>query len=148
VPPAEPARTSWRFDRGNEGWDNTMQLSDVNIGEGFLRARTTGNDPALFSPPTRAPAGEFNAVVVRMRLTSADGTTFKDRAQLFWRTSRLAESESTSEHFEVQGDGQWHDYRIPVGQNPRWRGVITRLRLDPGNRSNVNIDLDSVRLVP
>jgi hypothetical protein len=147
VPPPEPARTSWRFDRGNEGWDNTMQLSDVKIGEGFLQARTTGNDPAFFSPPTRATAGEFNAVVVRMRLTSADGTTFKDRAQLFWRTSRLAESESTSEHFEVQADGQWHDYRIPVGQNPRWRGVITRLRLDPGNQSNVSIDLDSVRLV-
>jgi len=147
VSPPEPARTSWEFDRTSDGWDNTMQLSDVKTSDGFLRARTTGNDPAFFGPPMRATAGEFGAVVVRMRLMRADGTTFKDRAQLFWRTSRLAESESTSEHFEVEGDGQWHDYRIPVGENPRWRGVITRLRLDPGNQSNVSIDLDSVRLV-
>jgi len=147
VPPPEPARTSWKFDRGNDGWNNIMQLSEVKTGDGFLRARTTGDDPAFFGPPTRATAGEFNAVVVRMRLTRADGTTFQDSVQLFWRTSRLAESESTSEHFAVQGDGQWHDYHIPVGQNPRWRGVITRLRLDPGNQSNVLVDLDSVRLV-
>ncbi len=146
VPPAEPARTAWEFDRSNDGWDNTMQLSELKTGDGILRARTTGDDPALFSPPMQAKAGDFNVIRVRMRLARADGTPFKDQAQLFWRTSRLAESESTSEHFEVQGDGQWHDYRIPVGQNPRWRGIITRLRLDPGNQPKISVDLDSVRL--
>ena len=104
------------------------------------------HDPALFGPPMQARASEFSTVVVRMRLLRADGATFADSAQLFWRTSRLAESESSSVGFPVQGDGQWHECRVPVSQNPRWRGVITHLRLDPCNQPNVRVDLDSIRL--
>jgi hypothetical protein len=146
VPPSPPARTAWEFASGDDGWSSVQQLSEVESVGGFLRAHTTGNDPAFYSPPTQAPAGEFKSVVIRMRLTRADGIVFKDGAQLFWRTSRLAESESASAHFAVQGDGEWHDYQIPVGQNPRWRGLITRLRLDPGTQPNIKIDLDSIRL--
>jgi hypothetical protein len=146
VPPPEPARTAWEFERGDEGWSNTMQLTEVTAADGVLRARTTGNDPALFGPPIQARAGEFSVVVLRMRLTRGEGGTFRDGAQLFWRTGRMTESESTSERFPVQGDGQWHEHRIPVGQNPRWRGVITRLRLDPCTHTNVEVDLDFIRL--
>jgi hypothetical protein len=81
-----------------------------------------------------------------MRLTRADRTAFTDSAQLFWRTSRLPESESSSVRFPVQGDGESHDYRVPVSQNSRWRGVITRLRLDPCNQANVVVGLESLRL--
>jgi hypothetical protein len=95
----------------------------------------------------QARAGEFSAVFVRMRLARMNRTKFQDGAQLFWRTSRMAESESTSERFMVQGDGEWHEYRIPVGKNPRWRGVITRLRLDPCTQTNVKVDLDFIRLL-
>jgi len=146
VPPPDPPRTAWEFERGDDGWGKTMQLAGLMASNSCLHARTTGNDPALFGPPTQAQAANFGEVMVRMRLSDYGGVTFKDRAQLFWRTSRMAESESTSERFTVRGDGLWHEYRIAVGRNSRWRGVITRLRLDPCTRPNVFVDLDFVRL--
>ena len=42
-----------------------------------------------------------------------------------WRTTRQPEGESSSLRFDLQLDGQWHDYVLPVGKNPRWRGTIT-----------------------
>ncbi len=147
VPPSPPAQTSWEFESGDEGWGNTMHLADLKSADGILSARTSGNDPAFFGPPMLARAGEFKSVVIRMRLTHTDRAAFTDSAQLFWRTSRLSESESSSVRFPVQGNGEWHDYRVPVATCPRWRGVITRLRLDPCNQANVVVELDNVRLV-
>jgi len=66
--------------------------------------------------------------------------------QLFWRTARLTESESTSTGFRVEVDGKWHDYRIPVANNPRWRGTVTRLRLDPVNQPDIQIDIRRIAL--
>jgi hypothetical protein len=65
---------------------------------------------------------------------------------VFFATSRLPESEANSLHFPVKADGEWHDYVVPVGENRRWRGTITRLRLDPCNREGVEVALDWLRL--
>ncbi|MCX6902042.1 MAG: hypothetical protein NTW03_00905, partial [Verrucomicrobia bacterium] len=102
--------------------------------------------PAFFSPGLQARADKFATVVIRMKLQREDGQLLRDEAQLFWSTSRLPESESTSERFAVAGDGQWHEYTVPVSQNRRWRGVITRLRLDPVNQPGVKVELNSIRL--
>jgi uncharacterized repeat protein (TIGR01451 family) len=144
--PRDPGfQTAWDFDRGDEGWGATMQMTDVRATAGVLAARTTGNDPAFFGPPMQARASDFSAVIVRMKLQPADGQPFTDMAQFFWRTSRLPESEASSIRFNVTGDGQWHDYRLPVAENRRWRGVVTRLRLDPGARPGVRVELDAIR---
>jgi len=146
VPPAEPGRTSWEFTKDAQGWDNIMDLTKLGVAESSLTGQTTGNDPAFFGPPMQASARSFSSVVVRMRLRRLDGQPFRDKAQFFWRTSRLAESESSSLRFDVEGDDQWHDYRIPVAENRRWRGLVTRLRLDPCNQAGVLISLGSIRL--
>jgi hypothetical protein len=148
VLPLSLSTNRWEFEKGDDGWDNHMQLAEVHVADGVLVARTAGNDAAFFGPPMQARASAFGAVLVRLRLTRKDGERGKDNAQLFWRTARLTESESTSQRLTVQIDGQWHEYRIPVAQNPRWRGVITRLRLDPVNQANVTVELDYVRLTP
>ncbi len=124
-----------------------MGLADVQSKAGVLAGRAVSNDPAFFGPPMQARASEFNAVRIRLRLEKTSGSAFTDSAQLFWRTSRLAESEATSEHFAVTGDGQWHDYTVVVAKNRRWRGVITRLRIDPCNRPGVRVEIGSVKLV-
>ncbi len=146
VPPQELSRTGWEFDRGDDGWSNVMDLTDLAVHDGKLSARSTGHDSAFFGPPLQARASEFPAGVVRMKLEHAEHQPFKDTAQLFWRTSRLARGEAGSARFEVIGDGAWHEYRIPVAENRRWRGLITRLRLDPCNQAGVKVELDSVRL--
>jgi hypothetical protein len=140
-------KTAWEFERDGEGWDSMMQITDAKAGGGVLSGRTTGTDPAFGGPPIQVRASEYPAVVVRMKLRKEDGQPFKDVAQLFWRTSTVAESEATSVRFEVVGDGEWHEYRLPVGQNRRWSGIITKLRLDPGNQMGVRVEVDYVRLM-
>ena len=123
-----------------------MHMAEVSAKDGVLAGRTTGNDPAFFSAALQARASVFPSIVLRMKLHSKDGKPFQDRAQLFWRTTRIPESEATSLRFEVKADGQWHDYKLPVGENRRWNGLVTRLRLDPCNRPDVLVAIDSVRL--
>lgn len=146
LPPEPPGRNAWSFADGDDGWGSGMNLADIVATNGVLAARTTSNDPAFFGPPTQVPADQIRAVELRMRLAPADGGHFTDSAQLFWRTRRLPESEATSTRFQVQADGEWHDYRVPVADNLRWRGVLTRLRLDPCSRAGVEVGLGHVRL--
>ena len=80
------------------------------------------------------------------RIRTSLRRAFRDRGHVFWRTDRLPESEASSERFDVIGDGGWHEYRVSVGLNRRWRGIITRLRLDPCNQRGVEIDLDALWL--
>ncbi len=123
-----------------------MQLVDLNITNGVLSARTSGNDPAFFGPGMRLPASDYTAVAVRMRLSRGDARQTTDTGQLFWRTARLPESESTSEKFNVFIDGNWHEYLVPVSSNPRWRGTITRLRLDPVTQAAVEVEISRIWL--
>jgi hypothetical protein len=145
LPPEGTGKTAWTFEQGAGGWDNTMHIGQLRVQNRMLCGLTTGNDPAFFGPPMQARAGEFTTVLVRMRLT-ADGAVFKDTAQLFWRTKRWPESEASSARFEVAVDSQWHDYSVPVKANRRWAGVVTRLRLDPGARTGVKVEIDRLKL--
>lgn len=147
LPEPSPGRSEWTFDTGDDDWGNGMYLSNVQVTDGVLTARTGGTDAAFFGPPMQASAGGFRFVELRLKLTPADGQPFADFLQLFWRTSRLSESEATSLRQRVSVDGAWHEYRLPVGDNVRWRGIITRLRLDPCSRAGVEVSLDRVRLV-
>ncbi len=146
TPPASP--TAWRFDRGVADWNNVMDLAGLAATNGVLRARSSGNDPAFFGPPFQARASDFGTVRVKLRLTPPGPGPVSESAQLFWRTSRLPESEASSVRFPVTMDGQWHDYAVRVGENRRWRGIITRLRLDPANRADVLMELESIALAP
>jgi hypothetical protein len=146
VPSDPPGRHAWSFEAGDDGWSNGMNLSDVTVEAGVLTARSIGSDPAFFGPPLQLPAGAFGSLVLRMKLTPQAGAPFEDGAQIFWRTSRLPESEATSVRFRVQADGQWHEYRLPMAENLRWRGIVTRLRLDPCSRAGVDVSLDALHL--
>jgi hypothetical protein len=148
VPAEPPGRTAWTFNQSAEGWDNTMHCEAVKTLAGILTTTTTGDDPALFGPPMQAPAATFTRVMLRLRLTPADGRPARDTAQLFWRTRRWAESEASSVRFPVEVDGQWHDYELKTAGNPRWKGVVTRLRLDVGARAGVKVELDDIGLQP
>ncbi len=146
VPPAEPARTAWGAGAGLVEWINTMDLDRVHVDAGVLSCVTTGTDPALFGPPMQAKAAEFKRVILRMRLQKPLASSVVEKAQLFWRTSRLPESEANSMHFGVQLDGQWHEYSVPVSDSRRWRGIVTRLRLDPCNQRDVTVQVQEIRL--
>ena len=150
VPQVEMTFTSkpqWEFVRDTYGWDNGMNLDNPRIESGALTAVTTGNDPAFFGPPVQIAASRYRRLRLRMRLESAE-QQFDDMGQVFWSTRSLAESESTSVRFPVHVDGKWHDYTLNLGENPRWRGVVTRLRLDPCARARVKVQIARIELLP
>ena len=146
--------SAWEFEseRDAEGW-GSMLLTDVKVQNGCLVARTTGNDPAFFGPPVRLRASQYRFVFIRMRLTKITRPSspvprpVEDMGQLFWRTATIPESEATSVKFKVQIDGQWHEYLLPVHENRRWRGIITRLRIDPCTQPDVLVEVDSVKVL-
>ncbi len=147
-----PDKTAWEFEREAEGWESGMQLVDVRVQDGCLTGRTTGSDPAFLGPPVQIRASQWHFVLIRLRLTKLPNAPkslsngAKDTGQLFWQTVTIPESEATSVRFEVRIDGQWHEYRLPVHENKRWRGAITRLRLDPCTQPNVLVEVDYLRL--
>ena len=56
-------------------------------------------------------------------------------------------AEARVAHFQVIPDGQFHEYRIAVGNDPLWKGhSITGIRLDPMNGApGAQIRIDWVR---
>jgi len=141
-----PAKTMWDFESGDDGWTATKRFPNMGATNGCLVAVATANAAAFYSPSVWVRAGDFRAVAVRLKLTGADGKPFTDMATCGWRTSFLPMRETSSVEFQVQADGEWHEYRIPVSQNRLWHGMITGLRLNPCRRPNVRMQLDSVRL--
>lgn len=136
----------WVFSRDAYGWDHGMLLDNPRIEDGALTALTAGNDPAFFGPPVRIPAARYRRLRLRMRLTAPE--QFEDTAQVFWATQTIGESEATSVRFRVVADGQWREYLLNLSDNPRWRGVVTRLRLDPCSRAGVTVQIASLELLP
>ncbi len=142
-------RTEWDFDNPEDpAWTHTMNLSDVKISDGRLMGITLSSDPAFFGPSVALRSSDHTRIQVRMRLTPMTGEPAADVGQVFWRTSTIAESEASSVPFPVSIDGQWHTYELAVTRNPRWRGTITRLRLDPCTRPKVLVEVDWIRLIP
>ncbi len=125
VPPASPPKNRQGSCKTTKASTAPWVLSTWLSATGCGPAATTTNYPAVFGPGMQARADQFAAVMIRMKLRREDGQALQDSAQLFWSTTRLPESETTSERFQVTGDGQWHDYPVPVSQNPRWRGMHT-----------------------
>jgi hypothetical protein len=48
----------------------------------------------------------------------------------------------------VRVDGQWREYVLSLSENPRWRGTVTRLRLDPCTRAGVKVQISRIELLP
>ncbi len=138
-----PEKTSWEFDRAEDkkAWapNGSMQ---VELSEGILNGRSTGDDPILSGPPVRIDASQIHLLAIRMR------SNRDTHAQLFWGTTTLQQSETTAVRFAVPGDGQWHDYRVDLRENPAWRGVVVSLRFDPVAQGETDFAVDYLRLSP
>ncbi len=141
-----PAVSAWMFDKAPCGWTAMMGVGDFACSEGFLRFRTTSDDPAIETDSCAVKASEFSKMAVNMQLIGAlpEGS----QGQLFWASDAQAISENTSVGFPLTLDGQFHEYTLDLKANPKWRGRITALRLDPCNAKDVQVAVDAVRLLP
>ena len=136
-------RRAWEFETAgdDEGWDSSMQMTDLRVADGSLMATSTGNDPAFFGPAVDIDADRYRRALVRMRVDKPG------MGQLFWISNLLPESEATSYRFEMIPDGEFHEYVLEVGSVPTWAGSIQRLRLDPGHTRDTHIAVDYIRVV-
>jgi len=127
--PPLPAATSWTFDGPARDWSAMMGVEDLGVSDGALRFRTSTRDPALQIQTRGIRAREFPRADLTIRIADAGAPIA--RGQLFWSADAAAVTESTSVAFEIPADGAAHTIAIDLAANPRWRGRITTLRLDP-----------------
>jgi hypothetical protein len=126
-------------------WAPVNSLDDPQVADSTLSLRVTGSDPFLAREWLSVPPDTYAAVRVRMKLPPgiAEG-------QFFWTTADDPWFTDTKYlNFPVQGDGQWHEYSIPVGTHAQWRGqTICGIRLDPaagGTQPGDRVEIDWIR---
>jgi hypothetical protein len=119
---------NFQFDEGIEGWIAAHDVGDLKSEAGCLVGRITGPDPYIVRPNVRVSGDSCPTLIIRM------ATTAGRMVQFFWITEQSpAFDEEKSLRFEVEPDGQIHEYRLDVGSHPQWKGqTIIGLRLDPG----------------
>jgi hypothetical protein len=134
---------TWTYTSSAEGWGPQMGVTDFRHADGAVHFRTTSSDPAIGAVLHGADAQRYRFVRIRMKIDSA---TTDEKAQLFWSTTTSPVSEANSVRFSLVGDGQYHDYTLPVHENNRWRGRIQTFRFDPCSHKEAQISLDEIRL--
>lgn len=142
--PEPEQRFVWDFGNGAQAWSRMMGIGDFEAREGALHLTTTSRDPAITVGLYDVNARTYPFIVIRMRIDklAAEG----EGAQMFWTTPTARTSEAASVKFELIGDGEYHTYVLPVGENSRWRGRITTLRFDPCSHADAQISIEEIKL--
>ena len=146
-PPLERIdRTYWDFKDDAQGWIAFMGISDFKVEDGRLSGKSLHHDPAISTPLGNVKAEDWSRLIVRMKVTAADGGVAEDRAQLFWSTATSPASEANSISVPIKVDGQFHDYVFDLQAVRTWRRTITNLRFDPLTSANRCFEIESIRL--
>ncbi len=142
--PPQPLVSSWDFDREPGDWRTMMNTGPLKTADGALHFRTSSKDPALMAGLNGIKAEDYSKFSLRMKITGQ----IKDysHCQVFWSTEGSSISEATSLSLPLQRDGEMHEYVFDLSSNPRWRGRIAALRLDPCDEADVEVVIDSIAL--
>ena len=134
---------TWEFNTTNnaEGWSGYNQWASIAVNGGCLRGTSTGADPYAHSSSTFTNRWEHPYLKVRMKNNT--GTT----AQVFF----ITETDSVwngakSLNFTINPNGVQNDYTIDLRTCAAFKGVVTKLRLDPTTASGSNMAIDYVRM--
>ncbi len=135
--------TWWDFDTPGdfEGWGGFNQWNNAAVAGGSLTGQSGGVDPYVESPPTWVNTNLTPYAWIRMSQTQ--GTT----AQLFYitETDPVWDAQK-SVFFEINADGNMHDYFVDFGSLVDTSGVITQVRLDPTIVPGSDMAIDFIRL--
>jgi hypothetical protein len=134
---------AWSFSHPGDlqGWQPNDHLAGVATTNGALVCRAAGTDPILtYQPRLELAASARQFVEIRLKANQSG------MCEWFWGNSTTGRyggfSQEKSLRFQVQGNSQWHTYRLlPCWQN---EGKIVRLRLDLFD--GAHFELQSIRL--
>lgn len=129
-------------------WNAMMGISTPECADGKFTFLTKTRDPAIQARFENLLSKRCSRVVVRMKLTPKEGENVPptDRAQLFWGTVNIPQSEATSLFCQIVLDGKFREYVFPVGESKAWQGKIESLRFDPCSTKDVKVEIDFIRL--
>ena len=144
--PPQTEVTAWTFDAPSPDWTALMAVEGFGCTNGALRFTTAGSDPAVQARLRRVKARDFGRAVLTMQVEG--GRPAGERGQLFWSADGAALGEAASVTFPLAADGAMHAYELDLKANPRWRGRIGSLRLDPCNRPGQRVTIDAFELKP
>lgn len=131
----------WVFQSFQVGWQATQVSASVVDVNGWQFVPQT--DPALLSPLLNIEATEYQAIEIRLR-----NLTQQRDAQLFFAGPDQQIREEASLRWELRPTTASETYRLDLASMPTWRGIITRLRLDPvGVGDGGIIVVESIRLI-
>jgi len=70
----------------------------------------------------------------------------KTDVRFFWQTDDAAGMSELRSVNCIAEPGPLTTYQVPLLATPHWRGMITRLRLDPGNSPGIDVAVESIEL--
>lgn len=133
---------SWDFTGGLEGWSGFNQWGSPAASGGFLTGTASGVDPYVEGPATWANARLNQMVRVRMSVNA--GAT----GQVFFQTETYPTfTGGKSVAFPLIADGVMREYLIDMRLCAEFKGVLTRLRVDPTDTAGAAISIDRVEIL-
>lgn len=140
-----------------EGWHNIApkgnQLDLVSLENGVVTVKIRGTDPYFTSPDNlqynaKVDARASDHIVLKLKFETSSSPAV---GEVLWRTDTSAEWDDNKKIiFEIITDGQFHEYKLPVGMIPYWKDMITQFRIDiRGNTQFIDkiVVFDSVLLI-
>jgi hypothetical protein len=101
-----------------------------------LRIKLSTKPAALISPEQWWRAEDVPTLHIR-----AATKTHRRPLAILWTTPAADFAPDKRVEFAIQPDGKMHDYEIHLAESPRYRGTITRLRLDVGPADSAEDEL-------
>jgi murein DD-endopeptidase MepM/ murein hydrolase activator NlpD len=140
----------WYFDvDGNlEGWmvkgdEGGERRDSAQVKDGLLTLASKGFE--MESYPLNVEAKRFDSVFTSMRRCASSS-----HGRVYFATDKEpGYSEDKTAEFVLRNDGQFHEYRAFMGDNPKWKEVIVGIRLtfpDAPIEEATETALDYIRL--
>ena len=142
TPPINSFKTAWEFNTSGDKEDwlphNTEAWSVQTDGRFIINPGPA--DPLIEQPYISLDATFYNTININMASNAPDGV-----GAIYFTTSDSKEfSEDKKADFDVNTNGNWHDYSIFMGSQPSWTGTITGIRIDPADYGREEGEVDSI----
>jgi len=160
-PMARATSPRWTFDRTTEGWYRQPYGCPVTRCQaGALHFITSFSDNyQIRQRLVPFPAAKYRTFKLRMRVTlnAAEGmgknTAEAPRMRLKWGTTAhpIIRPDLTVDYdgsrvcAPVKADGAWHEYELPLADDPAWCGAVDELWFEAINARHAVVDIDWMR---
>ena len=118
-------------------------IDDLEEDNGVLKGTSNSSDPKIIKTNFLSfDSDEVTSITFRYK-----ANTSNTRLQFFWSTSDNNNFSAARTLFDdYTGNGAWQEISFDLSSNTEWLNhIITGLRIDPTNDSNVDFEIDWIR---